>query len=199
MEEDISIKNTNELLEEANNAVKSNVAGCVNLFTKIRWRHVSFTINNEPKPSQRPRTSGNHIYVPGAYKNTAFFHKYVLPTLGDLWINTPCKTKIDIYVKTPASFTKTQKILAEMKILRPWTRAGDIDNFEKTCLDSLVGNKKRGHNGIMSDDCIVVDMESHKYYSTAPRYEIKISYMGKIPIDLKKILKIEEQPRDGEA
>jgi Holliday junction resolvase RusA-like endonuclease len=194
---DINHENELKMREEFSNAILNNVGTTISYWKHIGWNTVKITINNEPKPSQRPRLSGYRVYVPGAYKNTAFFHKYVLPTLGDLWINTPCKTKIDIYVKTPSSFSKAQKLLAEMKILRPWVRSGDIDNFEKSCLDAMVGNKKRGHKGIMSDDCIVIDMDSHKYYSETPRYEIEITYMDTIPECIKRILKIEEIERDN--
>ena len=42
--------------------------------------------------------------------------------------------KADIFVQTPKSFTDCQKILAEMRILRPWGNIGDVDNFEKGVL-----------------------------------------------------------------
>lgn len=193
---DVNHENELKMRGEYSNSILNNVATVIGYWSHIGWSTVKITIPMEPKPSQRPRLSGYRVYVPGAYKNTAFFHKNVLPKLGDLWINTPCKTKIDIYVKTPTSFSKAQKLLAEMKILRPWVRAGDIDNFEKSCLDAMVGNKKRKHKGIMSDDCIVVDMDSHKYYSITPRYEIEITYMNKVPECIKRILKIEEPQRE---
>ena len=194
---DINHENELQMREEFSNAIINKVETVIGYWGHVKWTTVKLLINMEPKPSQRPRLSGYRVYVPGAYKNTAFFHKNVFPELKDVWINKPCKTRIDIYVRTPASFSKAQKLLAEMKILRPWVRAGDIDNFEKSCLDAMVGNKKRGHKGIMSDDCIVIDMESHKYYSMSPRYEIEITYMNDIPECIKRILKIEEPQRDN--
>lgn len=187
---DINHENELKMREEFSNSILNNVGTTISYWKHITWNTVKITINMEPKPSQRPRLSGYRVYVPGAYKNTAFFHKYVLPTLGDLWIDTPCKTVSDIYVKTPNSFSKAQKLLAEMKILRPWAHIGDVDNYEKSLFDMLQGNKKRGHGGIMSDDSLIIESHTNKYYSISPRYEITITYMNKIPESIKNILKL---------
>jgi Holliday junction resolvase RusA-like endonuclease len=187
---DINHENVKQMESELSDSVLCNVARAVGYVSKISWRTVKFTINREPKPSQRPRLSGYRIYVPGAAKNTAFFSREVAPKLGGLWIDKPCKMKIDLFVHTPTSFTKTQKMLAEMKIIRPWTRCGDLDNFEKSIMDSIVGNKKRGHKGVMVDDCIVCDLESHKYYFKTPRTEVTITFMDKIPKELEKSMKL---------
>lgn len=196
MAKDINHENALQMREEYSDSILNNVATVVGYVRHIKWTTVRFMIPNEPKPSQRPRLSGYRVYVPGAYKNAAFFQKHVLPTLGDLWIDTPCKIHIGFYVKTPESFSKSQKLLAEMKILRPWAHIGDIDNYEKSCLDSMVGNKKRGHTGIMADDCLVIDMVSHKYYSIHPRYEVEITYMTDIPDCIKRVLKIKEWKKE---
>ena len=188
--EDINRNNVKRMESEYSDSVLNNVAVAISYVKKITWKTVKFTINKEPKPSQRPRLSGYRVYVPGAAKNTAFFSREVLPTLGGLWIDKHCKVKMDLYVHTPASFTKTQKMLAEMKIIRPWVHCGDLDNYEKEILDGIVGNKKRGHKGCMLDDCIVVDMESHKYYSQTPRTEVIITFMDKIPKSIINILKL---------
>ena len=52
-------------------------------------------------------------------------------------------------------------------------------------------NEKRGHQGVLSDDSLVIEMNSYKYYSMAPRYELTISYMGTIPESVKKIMKLD--------
>ena len=187
---DVNRENELKMREEFSNGILNNVAGAIGFIEYIKWNKIRIVINMEPKPSQRPRLSGYRVYVPGAYKNTAFFHKNVLPTLKGIWIDTPCKTKLDIYVKTPESFTKTQKLLAEMRILRPWAHIGDIDNYEKSVYDAIQGNQKRGHNGIMSDDSLIIESHSNKYYSISPRYEIEISYMKEIPEQIKSVLKL---------
>ena len=52
-------------------------------------------------------------------------------------------------------------------------------------------NEKRGHHGVLSDDSLVIEMNSYKYYSMSPRYELTISYMSTIPESVKKIMKLE--------
>ncbi len=187
---DVNHENELRMREEYSNSILNNVATTISYWKHIGWSTVKITINNEPKPSQRPRLSGYRVYVPGAYKNAAFFNKNVLPTLGDLWIDTPCKMNVDIYAKTPNSFSKAQKLLAEMKILRPWSHTGDIDNYCKSAMDQIQPNKKRGHKGILADDSLVIELTSNKYYSISPRYEITITYMNKIPESIKNILKL---------
>jgi hypothetical protein len=54
----------------------------------------------------------------------------------------------------------------------------------------LQGNKKRGHGGIMSDDSLIIESHTNKYYSISPRYEITITYMNKIPESIRNILKL---------
>lgn len=188
---DINHENAQEMLDNATGTINANVATCVNLLQTIKWKHVSFIIPMAPKPSQRPRLSGYRVYVPGASKNGTFFNRHVLPTLKGLYITTPCKVKLDIYVDTPASFTKTQKILAEMRILRPWGATGDVDNYEKAVYDMIQPNEKRGHGGILSNDSLIIEACTNKYYSRTPRYEVFISYMSSIPKSIVNVMKLQ--------
>lgn len=187
---DVNNQTVNELLSSVSESIRRNVATCVELFSGIKWKRVSFTIPMTPKPSQRPRLCGYRVYVPGASKNGSFFNKNVLPTLKGLFITTPCKVKLDIYVATPVSFTKTQKCLAEMKVLRPWTSTGDVDNYEKAVFDMIQPNEKRGHIGILSNDSLIINSCTDKYYSINPRYELTIDYMDNIPESISKVLKL---------
>lgn len=191
---DINTDNVRDIMNSVSNTIRGNVAACVEAFSNIKWKKVSFIIPTTPKPSQRPRLSGYRVYVPGAAKNATFFNNNVLPKLKGLFITTPCRIKSDIYLETPASFTNTQKCLAEMKILRPWAHTGDIDNFEKSIYDQFQPNSKRGHRGIMIDDCLIVESHTNKYYSRNPRYEITICYMDKknISKQLSKILRMDK-------
>ena len=189
---DINVKNVNEMIKSVSTSVANNVAGVVSVYQSIKWKKVSFIIPTTPEPSHRPRLCGYRVYVPGAAKNQAFFNRVVLPTLNGLFISTPCKIKVDIYAPTPKSFTKTQQILAEMKILRPWGNTGDVDNYEKAVLDMMQPNEKRSHVGIMANDCLVVESNMSKYYSKNPRYEVTLTYMGKIPKEIKKILRLDD-------
>ncbi len=187
---DLNTKNMNELLNSVSEKIRNNVAGCVQIVSSIKWKKVSFIIPMKPEPSHRPRLCGYRVYVPGASKNGSFFNKNVLPTLEGLFITTPCKVKLDIYVATPMSFTKTQKCLAEMKILRPWTSTGDVDNYEKAVFDMIQPNEKRGHVGILSNDSLIINSCTDKYYSINPRYELTIDYMDNIPESISRVLKL---------
>lgn len=188
----VDIKKVNKLLSISSNTVSTNVASAVEMYSKIQWKTVKFTIPAVPAPSHRPRLCGYRVYVPGAAKSQSFFNRSVLPTLHGLFITTPCIVDVDIYSPTPKSFTKTQHILAEMHIIRPWVNTGDVDNFLKSVLDQMQPNEKRGHIGIMANDCLVMSSNAHKYYSDEPRYEVSIKYMEKVPKKLVEILKIND-------
>ena len=179
-----------ELLQRVSNRVRLMVVDCIEAYKLIKWKTVTFRIPIAPEPSHRPRLSGYRVYVPGAAKNQSFFNRNVTPTLNGLFITTPCKIKADIYVKTPKSFTECQKILAEMKIIRPWGNIGDVDNFEKAIYDMMQPNEKRHHRGIMANDSLIIEAHTNKYYSEDPRYEISISYMTKVPDRLMRILRM---------
>lgn len=183
-------ENVTELMKDASPRARSQVVHCVNLVKMIKWKKVSFIIPDVPEPSHRPRLSGYRFYVPGAAKKQSFFNRVVVPTLKGLFITTPCKISSDIYLPTPKSFSTVQKILAEMRILRPWGNVGDNDNFAKAIYDQMQPNEKRGHVGIMANDCLIIDSDEHKYYSATPRYEITISFMTGIPDELKRVLRI---------
>lgn len=190
MSEDVNRENLNAMMRECTSRVQTNIANCVELYNKIKWETRKIVIPTKPKPSQRPRLSGSRIYVPGAAKAASYFNKNVMPKYKSIFITTPCLVDLDIYVETPASFTATQQALAEMKILRPWTHTGDVDNYTKSALDCIQPNKKRHHRGIMCDDCLIIDCISRKYYSITPRYEMTIRYMTKIPKELLSIMKL---------
>lgn len=183
--------NTVEMMGLLNPRVRGAVTSFIDLYSEVKWKSVEFVIPLIPEPSHRPRLCGHRVYVPGAAKNQRFFQKKVLPKLNGLFIDTPCRVDVDIYVKTPTSFSKAQKVLAEMKILRPWVNTGDVDNYLKAVLDCVQPNEKRHHTGIMSNDCLVISSLAEKYYSIEPRYEVRITYMDKVPDDIRKVLRLE--------
>ena len=188
--DDVNIKNAKNMLEMSSNRVIESFKQNQELFKKIKWKTVSFTVPEVPEPSHRPRLCGHRVYVPGAAKHQRFFDKHVRPKLNGLFIDTPCRMVVDIYCQTPKSFTQTQKILAELKMIRPWVNTGDVDNYTKSILDEIQPNEKRNIKGIMSNDCLVLETVCNKYYSETPRYEIIISYMVNIPDELLKIMKL---------
>ena len=186
--------NVNRLLNEAGSKVADLVAAVVDYHKKIKWKRVTIEIPMVPEPSHRPLLSGYRVYVPGAAKNQRFFNKHVLPKLGGLFITTPCRVDLDIYCQTPKSFNRTQTIIAEMGLLRPWVNTGDVDNYAKAALDVIQPNEKRGHVGIMENDCLVYEMTARKFYSVTPRYELRITYMNQIPPEILKILRLYKRP-----
>ena len=77
-----------------------------------------------------------------------------------------------------------------MGLLRPWVNTGDVDNFEKAVYDMMQPNEKRGHIGIMENDCLIIESHTNKYYSITPRYELTIYYMNEIPSEILKLLRL---------
>ena len=191
--DETNANNYADMLKSLSNSKLTELGEISRFISKISWKRVSFIIPTAPVPSHRPRLSGYRIYVPGAAKNAAFFQKHVLPQLKGLMISTPCKVDLRIYSKTPTSFTKLQTCLAEIGLLRPWGATGDVDNFEKAVYDMIQPNEKRKHTGIMSNDSLIIESHSQKFYSITPRYEISITYMNKIPDIVKKILRLDKQ------
>lgn len=179
-------------VKELSTSVRNSVLDFLSSYKRIRWKTVSFIIPTTPVPSHRPRISGYRFYVPGAAKNANFFNKEVLPTLDGLFISTPCKFKVDIYMPIPTSMTQTQKFLAERGFIRPWGNIGDVDNFDKAVFDMMTHNEKRGKQGILLDDRLIVESHTNKYYSNNPRYEVTITYMDKIPKSIIKTMRLDK-------
>ena len=73
---------------------------------------------------------------------------------------------------------KHEKILAEMGLIRPISKP-DFDNLAKTYSDMIQGT-------VMTDDALIVEGISRKYYSCKPRIEIIIEYMDEIDSDYNK-------------
>lgn len=144
---------------------------------RIKWNKIEFTMWKIVKPSQRPRANsrGGYIrmYVPGARQAgdwfEDFFKENELP-----FIETPCILNMEIYEKTPSSFSMKNKVLAELGILRPWKRTGDFDNYAKGIADCI-------QHGMLKDDCLVVESTQKLYYSIKPHAKIEIKYMDKFP------------------
>ena len=148
---------------------------------KIKFKKITFIWYTEPSPSKRPRVTTlggfQRIYVPGAAINKNEFQKFFKDEFDKDFkmINTPMSMSMKVYFKTPASYNRLEKILAEAEILRPWNRAnGDNDNNEKSYWDAMT-------DSVISDDCLVCDNDTHKYYSIKPRVEFEIKYMEKFP------------------
>ncbi len=144
---------------------------------RIKTTKVSFTMWKIVKPSQRPRANrrGGYIrmYVPGARENGDWFQEFAqennLP-----FIETPCILNMDIYEKTPSSFSIKNKVLAELGVIRPWKRTGDFDNYAKGIADAI-------QHGMLKDDCLVIESTQRLFYSIKPHAVVSIEYYNKFP------------------
>jgi Holliday junction resolvase RusA-like endonuclease len=144
---------------------------------KVKYNKLSFAMWKIVRPSARPRVTRQQgymrMYVPRAAENGNWFEEYAkannLPH-----ISTPCILDMKIYEKTPSSFSIKNKILAEMGLIRPWRRTGDVDNYAKGVLDMI-------QHGMLEDDCLVISSRQDLYYSIKPHAEISIEYMKEFP------------------
>lgn len=139
---------------------------------RIKSNRITFTMWKIVKPSARPRANsrGGYIrmYVPHAKENGDWFAEFAkennLP-----FIDTPCILNMNIYEKTPSSFSIKNKVLAELGLIRPWKRTGDFDNYAKGVADAI-------QHGMLSDDCLVVESTQKLFYSIKPHADIEIIY-----------------------
>ena len=144
---------------------------------RIKKSVINFTMWTILRPSARPRVNLSmgypHMYVPRAAENGKWFEKFFkennLP-----YINTPCMINIQFFEKTPNSFNIKDKVLAEMGIIRPWKRTGDIDNYTKSVLDCI-------QHGLLEDDCLVIESTQKLFYSIKPHVNIEITYLNEFP------------------
>ena len=148
-----------------------------NKIKRIKKHKLEFTMWKIVKPSARPRANTRsgyiRMYVPGAAQAGNWFEQFAkennLP-----FIDTPCKIDMEIYEKTPSSFSIKNKVLAELGIIRPWKRTGDFDNYAKGIADCI-------QHGMLKDDCLVIDSRQTLYYSIKPHANISIEYFDKFP------------------
>lgn len=154
-----------------------NIEKMVKRIKRIKFKTVDFTMWKIVKPAARPRANrrGGYIrmYVPGAAQAGDWFSDFCKE--NDLpFIETPCILNMEIYQKTPSSFSKAKKVLCELGVIRPWTRTGDFDNYAKTVADSI-------QHGMLKDDCLIYSSKIDRYYSIKPHAIVSIKYMEKFP------------------
>lgn len=138
-----------------------------------------FNIPYNPFGKQRVRhaviNGRGIVYTP---KETKEYEKMV----ADLFKQTfpdfkpliePIEIIVTAYYPIPKSTTKKNTELMLANLIRP-TKKPDSDNIEKIIYDAL--------NGVaFSDDALIVDNHTHKYYSNEPRVEviIELATLGK--------------------
>lgn len=134
----------------------------------IKWHTLSYTIYIIPKGTPRPRLGAHGVfYVKGAADNKKLF-KSIIKDEDIPLITTATKFYCDSYFPIPKSMNNMEKILAELKLIRPQGKP-DWDNVAKAYCDMLQGV-------LLYDDSLVIEGVSRKFYSIKPRIEIKICY-----------------------
>lgn len=131
---------------------------------------IKFTVPGQPVPQGRPRfTTKPFMRTYDPPKSAKYKRKVKMfaekiapkqPLQGELFV------EVLVFKETLKSFSKTKKVAAEARTLRPTTKP-DADNYAKGILDAVKGV-------IWEDDGQVVDLVTRKFYSETPRAEITI-------------------------
>lgn len=134
-----------------------------------RANYMNAAINN-------PQFTQVYTYSPGAQASKKKMKRLLSNELVQLhmFIQTPCTINLNIFEKTPSSFNRIDKLLAEYGII-PSIGHIDADNYLKQTMDDLTGAS------LWLDDRLVVSATVNKFYSILPRQEIYIRYLNFIP------------------
>jgi Holliday junction resolvase RusA-like endonuclease len=139
---------------------------------KTKWEELEFVVYFLPKSTPRPRSGKHGFYVKGASDNSKSFKDFIENSEKDFGIiTTPTIFRVDIYLPTPSGMNRIEKILSELKLIRPIVKP-DWDNAGKTYSDMI-------QKHLLLDDCIIIDGQTRKYYSAKPRIEMNLKFMTK--------------------
>jgi Holliday junction resolvase RusA-like endonuclease len=130
-----------------------------NLNVKPTPHQVSFCLYGDPKPQQRPRFSGRHVYDSQKHiKQT-----YATQLEDQMGIYKPFSSQIHVdftfYMEMPKRSRSRQGLL---HVCRP-----DLSNLIKLIEDA-------GNGIIYTDDCIIASMTAKKVYDSKPRTELVV-------------------------
>ena len=144
----------------------------ISLYTNKKKNEITLKLVFDiiPEPTPRPRLGAwGKFYVKNSKSNNKFVEA-IVKNHKELFqvVTGPCSFILNSYLPIPQSFNKVDMLLAELGIVRP-NKKPDWDNLGKTYSDAI-------QPWVISDDAIIVDAESHKYYSMKPRVEITIKY-----------------------
>lgn len=136
---------------------------------------IQFTVEGRPKGKDRPRFKKVGKYVTTyTTEETQKYEKKVAQSYNRLYENIilegPLIAEVNCYFKPPAS---TSKKKAKELLNTPYTHKPDVDNIEKSILDSL-------NEVAYKDDSQIFDLHGRKQYSSEDRVEVHIRELNKI-------------------
>lgn len=146
----------------------------INIARHNQWKKLNLVIFLVPKACPRPRFSKKtkRFYVFDAMDNSKLFKEFIDSLHENLGIiATSTKINIDAYMPIPNDMNRQDKVLAELKLIRPIS-APDYDNITKTYCDMI-------QKHLLLNDSLVIEGRTRKFYSTKPRVELSISYLEK--------------------
>ena len=139
---------------------------------QIKYNYMKIVFDIIPEPTPRPKLSQGRFYVKNSKKNSEFVRLVVKKDIELVnFITTPCIYTVKNYFPIPQDFNKIDTILAELG-LNDMITLPDWDNLGKTYSDMV-------QTWIISNDSLIIDGRSMKYYSLKPRVEILIKYKEK--------------------
>lgn len=148
------IKKMNDIIEDVENTVK---------FTPF----LSYTLNEIPLTSHRPRAFRNTFYVVNSKENKEAFKVFKETFLTNVKNSVhPIRIILKVYKPIPKVMNKFEKYLCEYG-LGECIATPDVDNIFKAYTDTL-------SNEIMLDDRLITSTTISKYYSLKPRIEVCI-------------------------
>ena len=131
-------------------------------------------INLDPYPSPRPRFSRRGTYMPSEYTawKKSFLKEWLKHNLSKFAPGVAIAVDLKFYIKPPKAIARVKK---NQNILKSETwrvvNKPDLDNLEKSVLDSVNGHA-------YEDDNQISYLHSRKRYSLNPRVEISIREDG---------------------
>lgn len=132
---------------------------------------MSFIYYGEPKAQSRARHSRlNDFFYDPSKSLKAWLLEQVMGQMPKNFkpIDTEIEMSLEFYRATPKSFSRHNKILAELKYICPNIKP-DADNYTKLVQDAL-------NSTLYTDDAIITVLSAKKYYSCKPRVKIFIRF-----------------------
>ena len=154
-----------EFIKSNHNIKEEDVNKLIEFVSGIEWKTLKFSFNVIPQPACRPRFANGVVYVEGARENWVYVSKIIQDVSI---IHTACKLHIESYYPIPKNMSPAEKILAQMKYIRP-VGGGDWDNLGKTYSDAI-------QRTLIINDNIIISGTSEKYYCLKPRVDVTIEY-----------------------